>query len=84
MINPIEDSDHAAIRYVLAAAIRETVTETEDEAEHLITDVERSLAKWEHTKAKSHHLKHVQDGIITGFVIVKEYWNLSHLFVLPA
>lgn len=83
MISPIEDSDLPVLREILAVAIRANVAEAESESLHLIADVEQSLSRWTLAKTPSHHRKHVLNGMITGFVIVKDFWNLSHLFVLP-
>lgn len=83
MIIPIEDSDLPVLREILAVTIRANVAETERESQHLIADVEQSLSRWTLTRTSSHHGKHVLNGVTTGFVIVKDFWNLSHLFVLP-
>jgi ribosomal protein S18 acetylase RimI-like enzyme len=44
----------------------------------------RTVTIWRRAPAESYHAKYRQSGAAVGFIIVKGYWNLSHLFVLPS
>lgn len=83
MLSTITEFDLNDIRNIIRAAIRGSVAKTDAEAEFLISDVETSLDKWFEFRDKVCHLKYCETSTIAGFIIVKEFWNLSHLFVLP-
>jgi ribosomal protein S18 acetylase RimI-like enzyme len=84
MLGPIDISDLPEIRQVIDLAVRQCVVDSDDHADFLISMIEESLVKWTDSMDNSVHLKFCDSGEIAGFVIVKEYWNLSHLFVRPA
>lgn len=83
MLSPITESDLNDIRKIIRAAIHGSVAQTDAEAEFLIEDIEKSLDGWFEFRDNACHLKYSESGAIAGFIIVKEFWNLSHLFVLP-
>lgn len=83
MISPITTSDLQTIEQIIAVTIRANVATSEAEAGRLIQDVEASLFRWAAASSESFHQKSRANGQVTGFIIVKEFWNLSHLFVLP-
>jgi len=56
---------------------------TNEDAEFLVTDIFESLEWWQDHKKESIHLKYSSEGNIVGVVLVKEFWNLTNLFVLP-
>ncbi len=81
--SPVETADLPRIRSLIAAAIRGSVASNEDDAAFLIADIDKSLAWWKSHQAKALHLKYVEAGKIAGVVLVKEFWNLTNLFVSP-
>ena len=83
MIGPIEEGDFDELSSLVAVVVRESVADNEEDAKFLISDIILSMKTWWTSKSGSFHGKYTVDGAIVGFVIVKEYWNLSHLFVLP-
>ena len=83
MISPIEEGDFDELSSLVAVAVRESVANNEEDAKFLIEDIVLSLKTWQTSDSESFHAKYSVDGVVVGFVIVKEYWNLSHLFVLP-
>ena len=85
--NPISSvgaSDLPGVRSLIAAAIRGSVAESESDAEFLIADINETLDKWLHDPRDSVHLKYEVAGEILGVALVKNFWNLSTLFVAPA
>lgn len=84
MIHPIDQSDFDELSNLIAVAVRECVTSNESDAKFLIEDIVRSLQAWQVAGAVGFHAKYLFDGTITGFVVVKNFWNLSHTFILPS
>lgn len=84
MIGPIELEDLPEIEQVIDLAVRKCVVDSARDADFLIGEIGESLTKWTNSRENSFHLKHQELGVVAGFIIVKEYWNLSHLFVRPS
>ena len=84
MIEPVGVSDLEEIRALIAAAINASVTGSDDEVRFISDDIEKSLLWWLDNPAKSIHLKYLDSGAIVGVVLVKDFWNLTNLFVIPS
>ena len=84
MISPIEEGDFDELSKLVAIAVRECVADNGQDASFLIEDIVRSLKTWQTSGYAGFHAKYSVDDTIAGFVVVKNFWNLSHLFVLPA
>ena len=82
-IHPVDGHDLPSIRELIAAAVRESVTKSEDEAIFLINDIEESLTWWQDNREDSLHLKCIDSARIVSVILVKEFWNLTNLFVAP-
>jgi len=82
-IAPVELSDLPEIRTVIENAIRERVVHSESDARDLVAVIEAILRSWELDRSDSVHLKYVLDQKIVGVALVKNFWNLSTLFVAP-
>ena len=83
MIHPLEAGDFDELSNLVAVAVRKCVANNEADASFLIEDIVGSLKTWQTSGYAGFHGKYSLDGAVTGFVVVKNYWNLSHLFVLP-
>ncbi len=83
MIEPVMDADLREIRALIESAVRESVATSNEDAEFLVTDILGSLKWWQDHKKESIHLKYSSEGNIVGVILVKEFWNLANLFVLP-
>lgn len=83
ILSPVEISDLPQIRALVASAIRGSVAKSDEEAEFLIGDIDQSLAWWLENQEASLHLKCSEPGAVSGVVLVKEFWNLTNLFVAP-
>jgi GNAT superfamily N-acetyltransferase len=84
MLSIIQEQDFAAIRSLIETSIRVSVAQTEDDARFLVDDVVLSLDKWKQTGCAGLGIKYSVEEEIVGFIIFKQFWNLSHLFVSPA
>ncbi|MDH5633904.1 MAG: GNAT family N-acetyltransferase [Gammaproteobacteria bacterium] len=84
MNNIIEETDSEKLKLIVKETIRCSVATTEEEAIFLIDDINVSLQKWFSSGLNGYSSKFLVNKSIVGFIIVKEFWNLSHLFVLPA
>ncbi len=69
---------------MIETAIRERVVHSEQDAQGLVAVIDAILRGWELDRSESVHLKYVLDGKVVGVALVKDFWNLSTLFVAPA
>ncbi|MFZ1626058.1 MAG: GNAT family N-acetyltransferase [Gammaproteobacteria bacterium] len=83
ILSSVEIQDLAPIRDLIASAIRANVARSEEEAAFLIDDIDESLEWWRENPDSSLHLKYGDAGLVSGVVLVKEFWNLTNLFVAP-
>jgi GNAT superfamily N-acetyltransferase len=83
MLCPFEQHDLNQLSRVIHKSVTVSVASNEDEASFLITDIEYSLKKWFDSGANGYSSAYRIDNKLIGFIIVKEFWNLSHLFVHP-
>lgn len=82
-LSPVDIHDLPSIKALIASAIRASVASSEEEAVFLIDDIDESLDWWRQNPDASLHLKYSDSGTIAGVVLVKEFWNLTNLFVAP-
>jgi GNAT superfamily N-acetyltransferase len=59
------------------------VARSEEDAAFLIGDIDESLEWWRENPDSSLHLKYGEAGVIAGVLLIKEFWNLTNLFVAP-
>jgi GNAT superfamily N-acetyltransferase len=76
-------SDLLAIQRLIAASVRDSVAESEEDALFLIGDIQEGLDAWASDPRDMLHMKCERDGALVGVVLVKKFWNLSILFVAP-
>lgn len=84
IITAAVESDLPAIRRLIAAAVRHSVAETEDNARFLLDDIDQALARWLAEPEQCIHLLASVGGRPAGAILVRRFWNLSTLFVDPA
>lgn len=76
-----EENDVADLKRVAEAALFKSVDAPEGEKErllpHILNDIEKAI-----NLDETVYLKYVCPEI-QGFILIKEYWNLSQLFVEP-
>lgn len=82
MISPVTVDDVSTIKAIAEAAILTSVTASDTLKQEIIEDtyhhIDVSLEEAGHT-----FLKYEDEGI-TGFILLRNGWNLSDLFVLPS
>ena len=83
MLSAISKNDLDELRELVSESVRRSITDSEEEAAFLIEDIVRSLDGWSKSGSVGFHRKYSVAGKIVGFIVVKDYWNLSHLFVSP-
>ena len=83
-IAPVELSDLPETRTIIENAIRGRVVHSAQDAQGLVAVIDAILRDWEVDQSESVHLKYVLGGRIVGVALVKNFWNLSSLFVEPA
>jgi GNAT superfamily N-acetyltransferase len=82
-ISSVATADLPNVRTLIATTIRQSVAHCEADAEFLISDVDQILERWREDSADSLHLKYGLSDEIVGVALVRNYWNLSTLFVSP-
>lgn len=84
LIDDVTVADLSEVRALTESAIHASVADPDHEAEFLINDIEKSLVWWQDHPEQSIHLKYLDAGKIVGVILVKDFWNLANLFVLPS
>lgn len=80
----VTQSDIPEVLELIAQAVRHSVVGNEEDARFILSDIKSVLDELASKSIEAVHLKYVTEGRIGGVVLVKKYWNLSNLFVLPA
>ncbi|MCQ1058680.1 GNAT family N-acetyltransferase [Photobacterium sp. DNB23_23_1] len=83
MIQQATFRDTADIIAVIGLAIRTCIDEPADIQDGIIASCADSVLWWRRYPDSSVHYVYRIDGNIVGTILVKEYWNLSNLFVDP-
>lgn len=83
MIEEVTVSDVARVRCVVSAAVHGSVASCADDARVILDDIDKLLQWWQQNRGQCIHRKFTADGSIVGMVLVREFWNLSCLFVVP-
>ncbi|AJR06424.1 GNAT family N-acetyltransferase [Photobacterium gaetbulicola] len=83
MIQQAKFRDISDIITLTGRAIRSCVDEPEHIQDELIASCADSILWWRTHPDSSLHYVYRIDGSVVGAILVKEYWNLSNLFVDP-
>lgn len=83
LIEPVLVQEVAAIGHFIEEVVRDSIEASDAERAAFITNIRANLDQWTRDPAGGLHLKARQAGQTVGVVMVKEYWNLCHLFVEP-
>lgn len=83
MISTVTIDDIATAELVAAKAIRTSVALNETEIAELLQHISQNFERWKTSPDQSLFLKYTQDGEVIGVILVKDFWNLSDIYVLP-
>lgn len=83
MLSKIRIKDSDRIKDIILSSVHGSVTKKKREAKKLIEMILESLENWRKAGSLGFHRKYTIGNDIVGFIIVKEYWNLSQIFVSP-
>ena len=83
MLGAIDKKDLDRLRELVAESVRGSVTVSDEEAAVLIEEIVQSLDNWRESDSAGFGRKYSVADEVVGFIIVKDYWKLSHLFVSP-
>jgi GNAT superfamily N-acetyltransferase len=84
MIADVAIADLPTVAALIERAVERSVDATAEEKAAYRTNIAGNLAWWRDHRAEAVHLKFSAAGVLAGVVLVKEHWNLCHLFVDPA
>ncbi|MEO7390609.1 MAG: GNAT family N-acetyltransferase [Ramlibacter sp.] len=80
----VDESDETELKLFMASVIAESVTREEPMLSDFVGNVAGNVDWWLQHPGQGVHLKCTVHGSIVGVVLVKEFWNLSSLFVSPS
>ena len=84
-IVPVAVGEAAAVAHFIERVIRASVDASDQEKEDFIVHTRRNVEAWATAPDAALHLKCANaGGELLGVVMVKQYWNLCHLFIAPA
>ncbi len=83
MLSDIIETDLGELAQVVRSSIRSSTDESGQATQFLIDETIQSLSVWWDKNSSGFQSKYSIEGEIVGFIVVKDFWNLSHLFVLP-
>jgi GNAT superfamily N-acetyltransferase len=82
-ILPVSPADLDEVGTFVAHVILTSVDASDEEKGRFIQNTQSNLRKVADAPDDSVHLKCLGDEGLTGVVLVRDYWNLCHLFVAP-
>ncbi len=82
-IEPVRIEDLADIAALIAHVIDVSVEASPQDKAAFVQNTRRNLDKWRLDGDRSVHLKCTDNGVLAGVVLVRDCWNLCHLFVQP-
>jgi ribosomal protein S18 acetylase RimI-like enzyme len=83
MLSGIGKNDLGRLRELVAESVGDAIACSDEEAAVLIEEIVRSLDGWSESGSPGFHCKYSVADEVVGFVVVEDYWRLSHLFVSP-
>jgi GNAT superfamily N-acetyltransferase len=84
VIADVAAADLPDVAALIERAVACSVDATDAEKAEFRANIARNLAWWRDHGTDAVHLKFSAAGTLAGVVLVKEHWNLCHLFVDPA
>jgi len=84
MIADVAIADLPDVAALIERAVARSVDAPDEEKAEYRANIARNLAWWRDHGDEAVHLKFSDGGALAGVVLVKEHWNLCHLFVDPA
>ena len=83
-LTPVVESDATELKLFMASVIAESVTQEEPMLSDFVGNVSDNVDWWQGNQDRCVHLKCTVNGCVVGVVLVKEFWNLTSLFVSPS
>ncbi|MHC4118426.1 MAG: GNAT family N-acetyltransferase [Planctomycetota bacterium] len=81
MITEITKDDLDRLREIVAGSVRGSVACSDEEAACLIEEIVRALDSWCKSGSPGFGRKYSVGETVAGFVVVRDYLKLTHLFV---
>ncbi len=80
-ISPVKPDNIESIKAIAQSAMYASVEASSETKNNLLISIQNDIEKY--LTQRGCYLK-FDNGSITGYILVKEYWNLAHLFVMPS
>ena len=84
MLGTVSVVELPEIDALIERSLLTSVDASDDEKAFFLKNIRQNLAWWRSNPEFSVHLKFSADGHTVGVVLVKNFWNLCHLFVDPS
>ncbi len=81
LIAPIVEHDVSELKALAELVMFESVDAPENEKEFLVPHIKQDIEK--HVSDPTCVFLKASEKNIVGFILIKEYWHLSHLFIRP-
>jgi GNAT superfamily N-acetyltransferase len=78
----VEDTD--AIRSFMLRVIATSLNASPEVRQAMVDNVNKNVDIWLARPETCVHLKALDEGVLVGVILVKDYWNLCSLFVEPS
>lgn len=84
MISAVNQEDLNEIQSLISKSILTCIDVSESVAEDLISDTLQESEFWLNNQENGVHLVYRENDTILGVILIKEYWNMTGLFVCPS
>ena len=83
-ISEVHIPDLKAIKAIARDAVNLSVQATESEKQGLLNSITSDIDAYSGNHSSCYLCARDNDGIIHGYIVIKDHWNLAHLFVAPS
>ncbi len=81
-IKRVTEDDISQLLNIAELAVCESVDAPASSKTEIIEGISKNINEW-HAKIDCAFYKFTRSGVAIGFVLIKEHWNFSDVFVLP-
>lgn len=81
-IERVSPEDLLPLLNIASFAVHKTVEAPADAKPEILEGISENIKTW-HSKDNCAFFKYTHNELIVGFVLIKDYWNFSDIFVLP-
>jgi GNAT superfamily N-acetyltransferase len=84
MLGPVTVTDLPAIDALIERCVLQSIDASANEKAYFLQRIRQNLAWWKDNPERAVHVQISANAIPVGVILVKNFWNLCHLFVDPS